>query len=735
MTQPHKNDASTQTTPAGDEPANELQQTFKGLLQCIAGIALPTHIAFLSIFAWCKVDLLAFVNVLSCACFVAVFFLARRNQINLALAMTGIEVVGHAVLASFVIGWASGFHHYVLLVLPVLVMSNLRPLWVKAAATLAVAMSYLGLDLLLRNSTPPHQLPLPVQDGLHYFNIFGTMLIMVFLAGVYYFLINRANEALRSKTQDIDNMLQNMPQGVLTVTRGNVIHAEYSAYLETIFETRDIARRDLMDLVFANTSLDANALSQVQAAAESCIGEDRMNFAFNAHLMVQAFDRTMPDGRVKSLELSWSPICDRHDTVEKLMLCVRDVTELKRLEKESQARKRELEIIGEILAVSQEKFNEFIESANQFIDDNRRLITQAGEKRTDIVNLLFRNMHTVKGNARTYALLYLTNLVHVTEQAYDDLRKKDDAPWDPQALLAQLDELQTMVARYAHINDVVLGRKGPGRRGQVEKFLMVDKDQLHRALGMLAEVDTDDQLAMRSVMVHLGRTLNMVGTEPMEEVLIGPLGALPSLAAELGKQAPAVHIDDHGIMIRTQISGLVSNLFTHLLRNAIDHGLEPASEREALGKPAQGRIHIDVSVEDNRLQIRLTDDGRGLPLAKIRQRAIAQGLLPEDAPHDPQDIAQLIFRSGFSTADQVTEVSGRGVGMDAVRGFLQREGGHIEIRFLDDQTDADFRPFETLISLPDKFAASLDAAMSFEALRARVQALNAAQRGTSAQAQ
>ncbi|TAK94698.1 MAG: hypothetical protein EPO09_09085 [Aquabacterium sp.] len=72
--------------------------------------------------------------------------------------------------------------------------------------------------------------------------------------------------------------------------------------------------------------------------------------------------------------------------------------------------------------------------------------------------------------------------------------------------------------------------------------------------------------------------------------------------------------------------------------------------------------------------------------------------------------------------------------MDAVRGFLEREGGHIAIRFLDDQHDADFRPFETVISLPDKFAASLDAAMSFEALRARVQAANSAQRGASAQA-
>ncbi|MBK7006550.1 MAG: hypothetical protein IPH37_16635 [Burkholderiales bacterium] len=79
-----------------------------------------------------------------------------------------------------------------------------------------------------------------------------------------------------------------------------------------------------------------------------------MNFEFNSHLMVTEFDKTMPDGRVKSIELSWSPICDANDVVEKIMLCARDVTELKRLGKEANAQKRELEIIGEILAVSQE---------------------------------------------------------------------------------------------------------------------------------------------------------------------------------------------------------------------------------------------------------------------------------------------------------------------------------------------------------------------------------------------
>ncbi len=126
--------------------------------------------------------------------------------------------------------------------------------------------------------------------------------------------------------------------------------------------------------------------------------------------------------------------------------------------------------------------------------------------------------------------------------------------------------------------------------------------------------------------------------------------------------------------------------------------------------------------DDGRLWIRLKDDGRGLAVGKIRQRALEQGLITRGTKTSSEEVAQLIFRSGFSTAEQVTEVSGRGVGMDAVRGFLEKEGGSIAIKFLDDKEDADFRAIETVIALPDKYAASLTAAMSFDALCAHKRA-------------
>ena len=513
---------------------------------------------------------------------------------------------------------------------------------------------------------------------------------------------------LRQKTNDIQAMLENMPQGVLTVLPGGVIHPEYSAYMETIFDTKDIAGKTLMDLVFTNTSLGSDALSTVEVAVGSVIGEDSMNYEFNSHLLVTEFDKTMPDGEVKSLELSWSPITDDNDTVEKLMLCVRDVTELKRLASEAGAQKRELEIIGEILGVSQEKFGEFIDSAKKFVAENKEILQKTPQKDMDAVGLLFRNMHTIKGNARTYGLLNMTNTVHETEQVYDELRKDPEKVWEQESMLAQLAEVDALLDEYHKINDVKLGRKGPGRRGSVEKFLMVEKDQVTRALELIKAAKAADAQAMANALHEVDQTLSLIGTEKIDHVLAGILESMPSLAKELGKEPPKISIEDHGIVVRTQIVGLLKNVFTHVFRNSMDHGLETADVREAAGKSAAGHIRLNLSIKDGRLQFKLGDDGRGLAVAKIRQKAIDNGLIPADGNTPPEEIAQLIFASGFSTAEKVTEVSGRGVGMDAVKGFLQREGGDVAIHFTDN-TVADMRPFELVITLPEKFAAHLAA--------------------------
>lgn len=514
---------------------------------------------------------------------------------------------------------------------------------------------------------------------------------------------------LREKTNDILNMLQNMPQGILTIVGGDKIHPEYSAYLEQIFETKSIANGSVMNLVFTNTNLGADTLSQVEATMFSCIGEDRMNFEFNSHALVTELDKTMPDGRVKSLELSWSPICDQNDTIDKLMLCVRDVTELKKLTAEAGKQKRELDIIGQILAVNQEKFSEFVDGSTKFIVENEQIIKQAKEQHKDkpeaeVITQLFRNMHTIKGNARTYGLLHLTNLVHEAEQTYDELRKAPEATMDHDKLLDQLSQTFAAIQEYAKINEVKLGRKGPGRRGSVDKYFMIPVDQVNHIITILDKEEPNSVTEAKHVINKVRANIHLFGTDKIQDILTGVTGSLPSLAEELGKEVPSIVINDNNVMVRSQISDLLRNVFMHLYRNSLDHGIETADKRVAEAKPAAGTIALNVSLDQDRLWFKLNDDGRGLALDFIKKKAIENGVIGESDTLTQQEIAQLIFASGFSTAEKVTEVSGRGVGMDAVKSFVEREGGTIELVLQGTKAANGFCPFETVISLPAKFA-------------------------------
>jgi two-component system chemotaxis sensor kinase CheA len=313
-------------------------------------------------------------------------------------------------------------------------------------------------------------------------------------------------------------------------------------------------------------------------------------------------------------------------------------------------------------------------------------------------------MHTVKGNARTYGLGNLTNTVHEAEQTYDDLRKGQTTEWEPKTLLEQLDAVRGLLDEYAKINDTKLGRKGPGRRGNVEKFLMVDKGQVAKTLQAMQGVDLDNVDAMRAALIETQKLLRRIGTERVQDLLASVTESLSSLARELGKEPPTVTIHDHGVLVRTQIGGLLKNLFTHLLRNAVDHGVEIPATRLAAGKTAVGRIDLDVSLTGDELKLVLRDDGQGMALDRIRQIAAERGLVEPSTSLSDEETAQLVFLPGFSTAEVVTEVSGRGVGMDAVKGFLEREGGRVSVHFLGPKTPTGHRPFEFVIVLPATFA-------------------------------
>ncbi|MFZ5528603.1 MAG: GGDEF domain-containing protein [Pseudomonadota bacterium] len=168
------------------------------LLKGTAMVAGLTHIAFLTLFHWAGVEAMAIINVGSVLCYVWTFWLAHTGRIGLCWLVTAVEVVAHAILAVWVIGWASGFHFYILLVIPVAVITDFRPLALKVLVVSALTAIYLGMDMLLLRRDPLVALPNTVLDGLHYFNVLGTVLILIFLAGYYHYLMSKAEANLRA---------------------------------------------------------------------------------------------------------------------------------------------------------------------------------------------------------------------------------------------------------------------------------------------------------------------------------------------------------------------------------------------------------------------------------------------------------------------------------------------------------------------------------------------------------
>jgi chemosensory pili system protein ChpA (sensor histidine kinase/response regulator) len=153
---------------------------------------------------------------------------------------------------------------------------------------------------------------------------------------------------------------------------------------------------------------------------------------------------------------------------------------------------------------------------------------------------------------------------------------------------------------------------------------------------------------------------------------------LRQTAKELDKKA---NLEFRGVRVEIDRSVLekITAPFEHLLRNAVAHGLESPSERIAKGKPEIGEITIDAQQVGNEVVLTLSDDGNGLNFARIREKAIEQGLLEAHAEVNETQLTQFIFMAGFSTAHEVSQIAGRGVGMDVVRNEIVSLGGRIDI--------------------------------------------------------
>lgn len=155
------------------------------------------------------------------------------------------------------------------------------------------------------------------------------------------------------------------------------------------------------------------------------------------------------------------------------------------------------------------------------------------------------------------------------------------------------------------------------------------------------------------------------------------------ISSELNKDVDLI-LTSEGEMDRTVIERMVAPL-DHMLRNAIDHGIESKADRKRAGKPEKGQVKLNLSRRGNEVYIEIADDGAGIRKDKVKARAVAQGMIDESYQPSDRELYRLILQPGFSTADKVTQISGRGVGMDVVHSEILQLGGSLNVNSEDGQ--------------------------------------------------
>ncbi|NLY30338.1 MAG: chemotaxis protein CheA [Firmicutes bacterium] len=261
------------------------------------------------------------------------------------------------------------------------------------------------------------------------------------------------------------------------------------------------------------------------------------------------------------------------------------------------------------------------------------------------------------------------------------------------------EEQPKAAARAKEKTDPVARRAGNGRSRIVEKYVRVETERLDQLNNLVGELVISRTQVMelakqledghsRAVIAQMDRVttelqyaamkLRMV---PVKHVFDRFPRMVRDLAKQAGKEVQLQIIGEETELDRS-LTNQIGDPLVHLIRNAVDHGLETKEERIQAGKPPEGLIRLEARHEGSHVVIEVADDGRGIDSEKVKAKAVAMGLITSEqaAKMTPQEAQGLIFEPGFSTNEEITDVSGRGVGMDAVKAILEAMNGSVEVR-------------------------------------------------------
>lgn len=279
---------------------------------------------------------------------------------------------------------------------------------------------------------------------------------------------------------------------------------------------------------------------------------------------------------------------------------------------------------------------------------------------------LFRSLHTLKGGAALFSIKDVAEACHQAEGLLAELKVSWTHPGFI-ALRGKCFEVEEFFHKFLDQTKEILGSSNMPEERQIE--VAISKlNHIARKVGSLP----GGGVVAQELLLELAMEPVAGFIEPYNDVML-------RVAEQTDKMVSPLKIHNGNIMVIPEIySGLFST-FVHAFRNAVDHGIEMPDHRVDIGKPAEGQVDVTFSLNHNSpgsyLLVQIKDDGGGIDPARIREKLTGKGL--DASAETDQQIIQHIFDSQFSTREQVTDISGRGVGMDAIKVAAEELGGRV----------------------------------------------------------
>lgn len=524
--------------------------------------------------------------------------------------------------------------------------------------------------------------------------------------------IAQRTAALSETNKEIKDILDNISQAIFTIDDRLRFNPQYSKFAYHIFGEVSFADKSMLDVFFP--------LEEQKALKES------MNLWLNrvfkndgtswdnleALQPVKELAVYSNDGVgeiTKYIKIKFQPVTDifepdLKEKVSKVMLIVQDITEKKSLQMEIVVKEKEykdnINQIVEIIKMDQELFQDFItECKDNLVSFEPKLIQLKDDKgNMELINDLSRIMHTIKGNAKIFNLERIVGEAHSIENIFSAIRKGEATLTDSllDETFKKLDKFnglftETMDIYYKIVQSKNLDfgkTRSEERNKEDSEVIKVKVNEINRLAELIKRADRliihEDPVILASklgcekareienIFKETGEQLKSIRKVSFSRFFARLPRMIRDVSTELDKKVKFV-ANGEDLYVDKYIYDNLSEPLIHIIRNSLDHGIEKPEERIKLGKKEEGIIRLDIFEKETELIVAISDDGKGLDNDRIKAKAVMKELIsPEEAlTMSDEEAFNLIFSPGFSTNDNVTDISGRGVGMFVVKASIE----------------------------------------------------------------